>query len=122
MGIVLILTTFLLIFICSAVSGVQAVAVVVISARLVITCNDVMKDEDPYLHSYIWFGVSYFPYDIIMMYIGNTYSDIHKEHHTSHSRSFLSYFKRDCVMVLHHIIFLLVGFPVAEVGVNIFQT
>ena len=79
-----------------------------------------MKDEDPYTHAYIWFGVSYFPYDIVMMYIGYTYQESCQKHHSSHSRSFMRFFKRETVMVLHHIIFLTIGLPISEVSITVF--
>lgn len=102
------------------VSGVQSLIIVAISTRSVFVCKNIMTDEDPFIHAYIWFGVSYFPYDIVVMYIGYTYQESCRKYHTSHARSFIRFFKKETVMVLHHVIFLVVGLPVSQVSSYVF--
>ena len=80
-----------------------------------------MTDEDPYIHAYIWFGVSYFPYDIVMMYVGYTYHESWQKYHKPHSKSFMRFFRREPVLVLHHIIFLCFGLPVSEVSITMYS-
>lgn len=104
--------------ICRLVSGFQALTVATISARSVLLCENIMKDEDPYVHGYIWFGVSYFPYDIVVMFIGFMYQEANQKHQASLSLSFVRFFQKEAVMVMHHIVILAVGLAVVEVCAN----
>ena len=62
------------------VSAFQALIVVCFARRTVANCKDILRDEDPYLHAYIWFGASYFPNDVIVMYMGYRYTKECIEH------------------------------------------
>jgi len=97
------------------VSGIQALLAIMISARTIFICKDIMTDVDPFIHAYIWFAISYFPYDIVVMYLGYAYKEAQSKAHLSFIQSFWSFFLREPVLVLHHIIFLAVGLPIVEV-------
>ena len=103
------------------VSGIQALLAIMISARTIFICKDIMTDVDPFIHAYIWFAISYFPYDIVVMYLGYAYKEAQSKAHLSFIQSFWSFFLREPVLVLHHIIFLAVGLPIVEVSFVFFN-
>ena len=95
---------------------------VVISARTVRVCKDILRDKDPMLHYYVWFGVSYFAYDLIVMYIGTYYEQCKESveenhrHINTHGKSIKTFFQKECLIVVHHLISLFIGFPIVVVS------
>ena len=55
----------------SVISGLQSLVVSILSARMFLTCKDIMKDGDDVLESYILASSAYLLYDLYAMYEGN---------------------------------------------------
>ena len=65
---------------------------------------------------YIWFGLAYFYYDVVVMYWG-----VYLEERDGDSQSDLweiwkLFFKKRKVIVLHHVLVPVIGFPIVAVS------
>ncbi|XP_047475067.1 TLC domain-containing protein 3A-like [Penaeus chinensis] len=93
----------------SFVSGVQGAACGIVGLCAVVSCkHDVMGEKYPLAVHYSSIGTAYFVYDLWAMYRSHAAS---KAFVKSQLECLLSYFKKDLLMIVHHITIVLVLFP-----------
>ena len=71
--------------------------------------GDIMRDRFYILDNYLIFGVSYFFYDVISMYL--VYNTLAKETVTVSSSEVIQFLSDRPLIVFHHILVPLIGFP-----------
>ncbi|XP_068748379.1 TLC domain-containing protein 3A-like [Montipora capricornis] len=95
------------------VSALQALAASAVGLKVALTSTDIMLHRQPVLTQYACFGLSYFYYDVVVMFIegyldekhGNPQGDLHYKHVWS------KLFKKKKLIILHHLLLPIFGFP-----------
>ena len=65
---------------------------------------------------YIWFGLAYFYYDVIVMFWGTYLEEREAGTDTNIWAIWRLFYKRRKVIVLHHILVPIIGFPIVAVS------
>ncbi|XP_046708866.1 ceramide synthase [Silurus meridionalis] len=100
------------------VSSVQAVMASSAGYIISTSCDDIIKDQHWLTTSYILFAVPYFVYDIYAMFLCYWHKFQVKGHEVDNgpkpkSVALSSYLRREFLMVLHHVVMVIVCFPVS---------
>ncbi|KAK2556219.1 Ceramide synthase [Acropora cervicornis] len=95
------------------VSALQALAASAVGLKVALTSTDIMLHRQSILTQYACFGLSYFYYDVVVMFIGGYLDEKHenpqRDLHFTHVWSKL--YKKKKLIILHHIFLPIFGFP-----------
>ncbi|XP_013793118.1 protein FAM57A-like [Limulus polyphemus] len=105
---------FALLEICnSLVSLIQSLVASSVGILIVSSCyNDVMHERNWLCNRYAWVIVAYLLYDTACMYLVHSYKHKQDQVSKSHRERVISFFRKNQMMMIHHIILPLVLFPV----------
>ncbi|XP_033905346.1 TLC domain-containing protein 3A-like [Acipenser ruthenus] len=97
------------------VSTVHALLATSSGFIVVTTCKNVMTDRHWLATAFVWFAMPYMAYDIYAMYLSHWYRFQVKGHEEYKEHSFRTvnmFLRRECLLVLHHIVLLTILLPV----------
>ena len=89
------------------VSLLQATCASCVGLRVVLKCNNIMKDRFLSVNYYAWFAVSYFYYDLGAMFL----ECYHSYPNDDIIKSCQRLFSKKWLIVLHHVFLPMFGFP-----------
>ncbi|XP_041938208.1 TLC domain containing 3Ba isoform X1 [Alosa alosa] len=95
------------------VSSIQALMASSAGYIIASSCQDIMEDQHWLTSAYILFAVPYFVYDIYAMFLCHWYKTQVKGHEATPLSTVIGYLRREFLMVLHHVVMVLVCFPVS---------
>lgn len=99
------------------VSSLQASAATVVGLKCVFTSTDIMLDRQPILTQYACFGLSYFYYDVVVMFIGAYLEEQHKhpQREPQYSDVWAKLYNKKKLIIIHHILLPIFGFPAVTI-------
>ncbi|RXM27557.1 Protein FAM57B [Acipenser ruthenus] len=103
------------------VSTVHALLATSSGFIVVTTCKNVMTDRHWLATAFVWFAMPYMAYDIYAMYLSHWYRFQVKGHEEYKEHSFRTvnmFLRRECLLVLHHIVLLTILLPVTLLGLQ----
>lgn len=77
--------------------------------------------RQPILVLYACFGLSYFYYDVVVMFIGAYLEDKQEDPQRSLHYIWTKFYRKKKLIILHHVLLPIVGFPALTVSVLKFQ-
>ncbi|XP_062382659.1 ceramide synthase-like isoform X1 [Sardina pilchardus] len=95
------------------VSSIQAIMASSAGYIIASSCQDIVEDQHWLTSAYILFAVPYFAYDIYAMFLCHWYKTQVKGHEATPLSAAIGYLRREFLMVLHHVVMVLVCFPVS---------
>ncbi|KAL9982099.1 hypothetical protein ACROYT_G010897 [Oculina patagonica] len=93
------------------VSSLQALAASIVGLKVVFTSADIMLHRQPILVLYGCFGLSYFYYDVVAMFIGAYLEDKQEDPERSLHYIWTKFYRKKKLIILHHFLLPIVGFP-----------
>lgn len=93
------------------VSALQALGASLVGLKVVFTSTDIMLHRQPILTLYAYFGLSYFYYDVVVMFIGTYLEEKQEDPQRDLYYIWTKFFKKKKLIVFHHLLLPLVGFP-----------
>lgn len=95
------------------VSSLQALAASVVGLKVALTSTDIMLHSQPLLTQYACFGLSYFYYDVVVMFIGAYLEEKHKNPQRDMHYTYVwsKLYKKKKLIIIHHLLLPVFGFP-----------
>ena len=72
--------------------------------------------RQPILTQYACFGLSYFYYDVVVMFIGAYLEEKQENPHTSYKHVWLKLYRKKKLIIIHHLLLPIFGFPAITVS------